>query len=133
MQFCLEEDGNMSVELAGRDCRPSTYELDDEGCKLALLPSKSGAAHDCAIAHEESCPCSDYGLSLMVSGSKDWSPIALDLPSVRPMELPLPCLIFEEGTPANLVPSNGQLSLAWLEHADVLARHHAAHAVVMNC
>ena len=133
IQLCLEEDGSVSVELASRDCRPSSYEQDEESCKLALLPSESKAAHSCDLVHEESCPCSDYGVSLVVSGNRDWSPVTFDLPAALPLECPLPCLNFEEGTPANLVPANGLVSLAWLEHADVLARHHAAHAVVMNC
>ncbi|MFK5957062.1 MAG: hypothetical protein QM477_11525 [Planctomycetota bacterium] len=133
MQLCLEEDGRVSVELASRDCRPSTQEQDDEGCKLALLRSDSASSHACEFAHEESCPCSDYGVSLVVSGSRDWISITFDLPTEPLLGLPIPSHLLVEGTPAHLVPANGQLSLAWLEHADVLAKHHAAHAVVMNC
>jgi len=133
MQLCLEENGSLSVELANQTWRTSIQTHDDEVCYQPPLRSGAAAAEECKQLHEEDCPCSDYGLSFVVRGSKDWGPVTFDLPAVLTLELPQLCFFCKESTPANLVPVNGRLSLAWLEHGDVLAKHHGAHAVVMNC
>ncbi|PCJ55723.1 MAG: hypothetical protein COA70_01200 [Planctomycetota bacterium] len=130
MQLCQEEDGSVSMEFAGVDCGAKNPAFDS--CENANLDSTPADNHPCDLMHEDDCPCLDFGLALVLNVNKDWSPAALDLPSALPVELPNACLSSWEGTPTDLVPANGQLSSPWLEHADVLAKNHAAHAVVMR-
>lgn len=132
MQLCLEEDGSVNIELAGRDCGP--YVSAPESPEATAGNFFDQAAPPTSLqSSEEVCPCLDFGLALVLRGSNDLNPVGKDLQHLYPTDLPIAMVPSPELALTGLAPAIGWQASSWLEQQDLLAWRHAAHAVVMRC
>jgi len=122
MQICHEENGEVCVELLSE-------------CSDLISTEAAATFHHepPAILINSPCLCSDIGIGAVLSNQQSKQPTAPKLKTLFRAELPNACELSELLTRSKFTPFLGAESPPWLEHGDVLAKHHSAHAVVMNC